>query len=549
MIPRRQFLHLASAGAVLAAGGCSAAEPDGSGQQTAPPESGPGGPAVGASAAPAPAGPVRPRPVVVPAAAAVRAFAASGVLAGPGEAGPFTIAGLLAAPEFFVAHRGSGDNWTEHTMRAYREAVASGLKAIEVSVSATRDGVLVCHHDLNTQRLTGTGLQIPRVDYAELEPLRNNARAWLGPATPLEPLPRLRDVLDAFAASHVIFLEDKPGTNTEQVLALLEAYPRARDHVIWKQPAASAGHAAAAARGYTTFGYLTAADEHRVAGLIPRADILGVHHTAPAGMIRRLVEAGKPVAAWEVHRRSEHAMLRELGVRGFICSNIRYVLHLDEPATADAFATGRRASGDLPWIADAVWEEQPDFVGEALRFHTPVRSGYVLGSMAEAVDAAAWECELQMRWPDRALTPGRPDQAAGPDGAGVAFGLASDSPDRPGVPGTGYQVIIGADGTMTLARRDGRDGKPVKLAGTAGPAPAPGRWITIRIAVGPHRIRVDRLDGSAGRWTVAAADTTYGGAWLALLKDYEDGPPVEFRRLRLRAGTDGAGAGGEGNVG
>ena len=141
-------------------------------------------------------------------------------------------------------------------MRAYKGAAAAGLKAIEVSVSATKDGVLVCHHDLNTQRLTGIDLTIARAPYAALEPLRNDARAWLGPATPLEPIALLTDVLDTFAASHVIFLEDKPGTNADEILALLENYPAARDHVVWKQPAASRGHELAAARGYTTFGYL-----------------------------------------------------------------------------------------------------------------------------------------------------------------------------------------------------------------------------------------------------------------------------------------------------
>ena len=133
MIARRQFLGFAAAGAVLGVTGCSAC---------------PGNPAA-SGATP------RPRPAIVPAASAAKEFVTAGAVAAPGDTGPFTVASLLAAPSFFVAHRGSGDNWPEHTMRAYKGSAAAGLKAIEVSVSATSDGVLVCHHDLNTQRVTG----------------------------------------------------------------------------------------------------------------------------------------------------------------------------------------------------------------------------------------------------------------------------------------------------------------------------------------------------------------------------------------------------------
>ena len=326
--------------------------------------------------------------------------------------------------------------------------------------------MLVCHHDLNTQRLTGIDLTIARAPYAALEPLRNDARAWLGPATPLEPIPLLTDVLDAFAASHVIFLEDKPGTNADEILALLENYPAAREHVVWKQPAASRGHDLAAARGYTTFGYLTAREQDKVAGLIPRADLLGIHHNAPEAMIRQMVASGKPVLAWELHRRSEHARLQDLGVRGFICSNIRYVLHQDEPLREDGFPAGRRGTGDLPWAADAVWDAQPAFADGAVSISGPDKSGYVLGSLAGAVDSPDWEFEFELRWPS-----GLP--AAGP-GAGVAFGQDTDAPYRPGsalkVPG--YSLDVAADGTLALYRHDAGTAAPVRLAEVRQPGAA-----------------------------------------------------------------------------
>lgn len=503
MIARRQFLGLAAAGAVFGA--------------------------AGSSACPASRGAARPRAAIVPADSAAQALVAEGAVAAAGHAGPFTVAELLSAPSFFAAHRGSGDNWPEHSMRAYRQSAAAGLKAIEVSVSSTRDGVLVCHHDLNTRRLTGIDLTISRASYAALEPLRNDARAWLGPATPLEPIARLTEVLDAFAPSHVIFLEDKPGTNADEILQLLENYPAARDHVIWKQPAKSSGHAKAAANGYTTFGYMVAAERDSVAELVPRVDLLGVHHAAPEAMIRELVDSGKPVIAWEVHRRSEHVRLRGLGVRGFICSNVRHILHQEEPRTADSFADGLRATGDLPWRADAVWDEQPAFLDGAVRISSQEKSGYVLGSMAEAVDAPDWEFEFELRWPE-GLPSGRP-------GVGVAFGRDGDGPYRaeaaPAV--AGYHLDFAGDGTMTLYRQDGGATAAIRLAEAESPAPASGQWVKFVVSVSPWRIGVRRLGGESSGWTVTSEDTRYGGAWFSLLKNYGAGPPVEFRSVRVRA--------------
>ncbi|WP_427004274.1 glycerophosphodiester phosphodiesterase [Pseudarthrobacter sp. H2] len=508
MIGRRQFLGAAAAGAAFAATGCSPC---------------PGDANVPARAA------ARPHPAAVPAAAAARALVAEGAVAAAGEKGPFTVAGLLAAPSFFIAHRGSGDNWPEHTLHAYRQSAAAGLKALEVAVSSTRDGVLVCHHDLNTARLTGTDLTIARASYAALAALRNDARAWLGPATPLEPIPLLTEVLDAFAGSHVIFLEDKPGTNADEILALLEGYPGAREHLVWKQPASSPGHVQAAANGYATWGYFSAPDRGRIAELVPKLDLLGIHHTAPEAMVRELVASGKPVIAWEVHRRSEHLRLRELGVRGFICSNVRHVLHQEEPRSQDGFAGGRRGTGDLPWRADAVWDEQPAFVDGAVRIASQEKSGYLLGSMAGAADAPDWELEFELRWPE-GLPSGQP-------GAGVAFGQDGDTPYRAdaGPTSAGYHLDVGGDGRLTLYRQDGREGSAVRLAEAGSPAPASGQWLKFVVSVHPWSIGVRRLGAEAAVWTLTSEDTRYGGGWFSLLKNYDAGPPVEFRGVRARS--------------
>ena len=257
-------------------------------------------------------------------------------------------------------------------------------------------------------------------------------------------------------------------------------------------------------------------------------------------MIRQVVASGKPVLAWELHRRSEHARLLDLGVRGFICSNIRYVLHQEEPLLEDGFPAGLRGTGDLPWAADAVWDGQPAFADGAVNISSPDKSGYVLGSLAEAVDSPDREFEFELRWPSEL-------PAAGP-GAGVAFGQDTDAPYRRGsaTKVSGYSLDIAADGTLALYRHDAGTAAPVRLAESGSPAPRPGEWMKFVVALGPWDISVRRDGGGTSGAIVSATDTRYGGAWLTLLKNYDAGPPVEFRGVRVRAGAAQAGCG---NVG
>lgn len=506
IIGRRGFLVLGAAAAALNGTGCTPCVPSAEGPQP------------------------RPWPESVRASEASASFIEEGALAAAGDAGPFTIAALLAAPSFFVAHRGSGDNWPEHTMLAYTQAAAAGMKALEVSVSSTADGVLVCHHDLNTERLTGVDLTIARASYAALETLRNDARGWLGPAAPLEPIPLLEDVLRAFLPSRVIFLEDKQGTNADEILELLESYPGAREHVVWKQPASSRGHALARARGYTTWGYVTTPDFGNLPALIPKVDLLGVHYVAPAAVVRELVGSGKPVAAWEVRRRSDHARLKALGVRGFVCSNIVHVLHLEDRRSEDGFEAGLRGAGDLPWRSDAAWKERPVFDRGAVRLSSAGMASYLMGSMG-GLSGPNRELEFELRWPE--------SLPAHPGGAGVSFGQDDDAPylGEANSAASGYQLEIGTNGTLTLSRKDrGRTGTKV-LAVAEGPLPVPGEWTRLVLSVTPHKISVRRPDQESGGQPVESADTAYGGGWFSLLKNYDGGPPVEFRNVTFREGA------------
>ncbi len=62
--------------------------------------------------------------------------------------------GSQAPAAFSVAHRGASAYAPEHTIDAYRLALAQGADYVEQDLGLTSDGVLVCLHDLSLERTT-----------------------------------------------------------------------------------------------------------------------------------------------------------------------------------------------------------------------------------------------------------------------------------------------------------------------------------------------------------------------------------------------------------
>lgn len=360
---------------------------------------------------------------------------------------------LLGAKEFMVAHRGSGDNWPEHTLEAYQKGLQAGAGAVEISVRRTADGVLVCHHDADTRRVTGIPGRIADATFDELAKRPVNARAWLGQATDLQPIPRLADVLAALPATSVVFIEDKDGTNTPALLDLLDQQPDAKERFVWKQWAAARQVGAAHARGYRSWGFFTADLVGRIDELAGDHDMLGVMVEQDDDTIKRLVALGKPVIAWEVHTRYQSQRLRALGVAGLMCSNVPYVSTSAASGSASDFATGRRAAGDLPANPAAGWSGQPALVpGVDTITVTGATPRYCLGSLAPIVaDSYTLSVEIGQPHGQSAL-------------AGMAFALDSDAvfhPRQANASGA-YLVQRSAD-SVTLAYQAAGRAQPEAL--------------------------------------------------------------------------------------
>lgn len=70
-----------------------------------------------------------------------------------------------------VAHRGSSDEAPEHTLSAYKNAIAEGADALECDVRLTRDGHLVCVHDRRIDRTSNGRGVLSTLELADLTQL------------------------------------------------------------------------------------------------------------------------------------------------------------------------------------------------------------------------------------------------------------------------------------------------------------------------------------------------------------------------------------------
>lgn len=113
-----------------------------------------------------------------------------------------------------IAHRGGALEGEESTMAAFSHAVALGYSHIELDVHATRDGVVVIHHDPDLRRMFHDSRQIAHMDYAELRALRSTGGAGV---------PRLAELLTAFPTLFLA-IEAKSRAVVAPLCAVIQQY-------------------------------------------------------------------------------------------------------------------------------------------------------------------------------------------------------------------------------------------------------------------------------------------------------------------------------------
>ena len=82
-----------------------------------------------------------------------------------------------AAKKQLIAHRGASGYAPEHTLDAYRLAMTQGADFVEQDLAVTKDGELVCIHDLTLERTTNVEDVFP--DRSVPDPAGGPNKRWL----------------------------------------------------------------------------------------------------------------------------------------------------------------------------------------------------------------------------------------------------------------------------------------------------------------------------------------------------------------------------------
>ncbi|WP_327379436.1 glycerophosphodiester phosphodiesterase [Streptomyces sp. NBC_01212] len=420
---------------------------------------------------------------------------------------------LLTYAPFYIAHRGSGaELGAEHTLEAYEAAVAAGARAIEVSVRMTADGVLVCGHDEALDRTTYSTGNFSDWNYTALKhKVLTNGRLLHGQGSVDVPIPTLREVLDRFLGKVVIFLEPKSNPSVPAVQQFLtDFYPQAKDSVVWKNYYTNSSFAWAKANGFTTWGYVdTNTTDEQMNAVAANIDMWGVPTAMADARIQAVVARGKPVIAWEVHRRSERDRLAFLGVRGMMCSQIVYVRRTGPSRTSDDWTTQVRAPGDMGTINyDQASALKFDDTGGSVFINSLPNRSALLGSLSTPTPPSSYTVNFSMMYEG---VPGATEHA------GIAFCKDSDDPYRffqTSNTSGGYHVAIRGNGDMQIHSHTAGAASGTQLGTIPTTAPTAGGWMSFTLQVTPTQLVLTRTDGAPVALTVS--NTAYRGGYVHL---------------------------------
>ncbi len=216
-----------------------------------------------------------------------------------------------------IAHRGLRDKYPENSLPAFLAALDAGADAIELDVHATRDNVVVVHHDAVLPAASGSplaGRAISTTDSMDL------AAFELSPGI---GIPLLGDVLRAVTPRAMVYIEIK-GRNIEAfVAAALAEVPgtagksavHSFDHrVVRKFGSLAPG----VPTGILEVGYPV--DSASLLTAARARDLWQTCEFIDAELVTSVHAAAGRVIAWTCDERTDWERLRDLGVDG-ICTD------------------------------------------------------------------------------------------------------------------------------------------------------------------------------------------------------------------------------------
>jgi hypothetical protein len=260
---------------------------------------------------------------------------ATNTLATPAEVRPFpvgyaTVSAMLATNPFYVAHRGGSANWPEMSLHAYTQSGFWGVKALEVSLGRTSDGVWFGLHDDTLDRTSGTtGFTASAHTWAEVQAYQITAAGTTNPAQSTQPYMRWEELMAAYYSSHIFFVDPKAATGfLSELLDKMDAMPGTpTDKFVAKYYGVSSSWVnAAKARGYKSWGYFYQTDSANFAAYQGRWDILGMDYTADQATWTTILSYGKPVIGHIIPSSSAVTTALNFGAAGLMVSGVQQAI-------------------------------------------------------------------------------------------------------------------------------------------------------------------------------------------------------------------------------
>jgi len=120
-----------------------------------------------------------------------------------------------------IAHRGDHTDAPENTLKAFQDAITTGVDYVEVDVRTSSDGELVVMHDATVNRMTDTTGNVDAFTLLELQKLKvkDKQRPGLG----AHQIPTLAEVLHVCEGKMGIYLDFKSG-DVEKTWQLIRKY-------------------------------------------------------------------------------------------------------------------------------------------------------------------------------------------------------------------------------------------------------------------------------------------------------------------------------------
>ncbi|MEU0159028.1 glycerophosphodiester phosphodiesterase [Streptomyces sp. NPDC006261] len=420
-----------------------------------------------------------------------------------------SIDALMDETPFYIAHRGSGMEYPEHTMAAYDAALTSGVKAIEVSVCVTADGVPVCMHDPTLDRTTtGTGLMADMPYASLINTVKVDLGSILGQGWADQPMTNLRDVLDRFMGRVVIFLEPKTNVAIPIVQKMLEDYyPNANQSVVWKNYYTNPSFTLMKSRGFKVWGYMDAGTtDLQLAAVDPLIDYWGIPSAMTNARKQEIVARGKKVICWEVHRRSQRDTLVGLGVQGMMAAQYKWLSTNYQILKKDNWATAVKAPGDMGRLFyDGTRDLKYSGNGEV--FFNVVGESALIGSCSfPSFPTNGYRMTFDMKYDGTVPTN---------EHAGVAFGKADDSNYRFNMVNEsgGYHMVFRGSGSLELYSHTAGVTSGTPLATALSAAPVANQWMSFRVDVTPALVSITRTDVTPNV-TVSSTNATYRGGYV-----------------------------------